>query len=765
MSQPNGTFLGSNAKDCTQLIDGDDLFRVAFENAPIGMVLATPDLTSVQVNRALCAMLGYTEEEILEIGSWALTHPEDTAPNLTLMQRALAGEIDSYDIEKRYVHRDGRIVWAHLHGSLVRDHAGAPRYFISQIQDISRRKAAEAVLAETHQGTRQVLERVTDAFYALDREWRFTYINDAAEQIFGRRRADMLGKNVWAEFASALDTPVYDAYQQALAEGTPIEMEFFYPAFDAWYFVSAYPSDEGLSVFFRDVTEQRRLMQDLRASEARYRTLIEYLPAVVYEQANDDRQTSTYFSPQVEKLTGFSMAEILDQPPGESWHDFLHPDDRARVAAEEARSVASGAPFRCEYRLVRRDGGYVWVRDECEPVRDEAGEIVSWQGVLLDITERIQVEQAFAASEIRFGTAFENAPIGMALTSPQFGVLQVNRALCDMLGHDAEELIDTSLRGLTHPDDIAANQSLIDRTLAGEIDSFEMAKRYFHKDGHIVWALLHVSLVRDDRGAPDYFISQTQDITAQKHAEAALRAALDAAQAASKAKSSFLATMSHELRTPLQAVLGYSEFLLSESGDALTAEQREDIGYIHNGGSRMMSLIAQMLDLSRIEAGALQISRARIDLRAILEEVREDVALQAEGKGLELVIEASPALPTVLGDALRLRQILLNLVGNAVKFTERGTIRVHATDAENGVRLTVQDTGVGIAPDALPHIFEEFRQVDSTLARRHGGAGLGLAISQRLAGLMGSHIEVDSEVGVGSTFSLHLDAASPAAIP
>jgi PAS domain S-box-containing protein len=642
VSQPNGVIPGATATIRMRLGDSDDLFRVAFENAPIGMILASSDLASIHVNRALCEMLGYSEEELLACGAWAFTHPEDVAPNLAYLQRALAGEIDSYDMEKRYVHRDGHIVWGHLNGSLVRDPSGAPRYFISQIQDVGARKA-EAELAETRHGTRQVLERITDAFYALDRDWRFAYINAAAERVFARPREEMLGKDIWTEFASALETPVYAAYQRAMGKGTSIELEFFYPAFDAWYLVNAYPSENGLSVFFRDVTEQRRLIQDLRASEARYRTLVEHLPAVVYEQVNDERQTSTYFSPQFATLTGYSMEEIMDQPPDEHWHDFLHPDDRVRVAADEARSLELNEPFRSEYRLTRRDGSYVWVRDECVPIHDELGNIVAWQGVMLDITDRIQAEQAFAA--------------------------------------------------------------------------------------------------------------------AQKLAEDALRASLDAAQAASQAKSAFLATMSHELRTPLQAVLGYSEFLQSPSGGPLTVEQREDIGYIHQGAKRMMLLISQMLDLSRIEAGALHVSRSPVDLRVILEEVRQDVALVAAAKGVELTIEAPATLPHVFGDALRLRQILLNLVSNAVKFTERGLVRVGAFAGESGVAVSVQDTGIGIAPEALPHIFEEFRQVESTLARRHGGAGLGLAIAQKLAALMGYQIRVESDVGVGSTFSLHLDAA------
>jgi signal transduction histidine kinase len=227
-----------------------------------------------------------------------------------------------------------------------------------------------------------------------------------------------------------------------------------------------------------------------------------------------------------------------------------------------------------------------------------------------------------------------------------------------------------------------------------------------------------------------------------------------------RAKGLFLAMMSHELRTPLQAVLGYADFLLSQDGGSLTPEQREDIGYIHQGASRMVHLIEQMLDLSRMEAGRLDLKQEPVDVRQVMEQVRQDIAPQADAKGLHLSLAAPPRLPAVLGDDGRVRQILLNLAGNAVKFTERGEIAIRARAQGAWVEISVRDTGIGIAQADLGHIFEEFRQVDTKLSRRHGGAGLGLAIAQRLAAQMGGSISVASTPGQGSTFTLRLPRAS-----
>jgi PAS domain S-box-containing protein len=486
------------------LAASEALFRAAFENAPIGMALISPDWRLLAVNRADCELLGYTEDELLATTFLGATHPDDVAITRAVVARALAGEGDQYQLEKRYLRKDGQIIWVHLSVSLIRDEDGAPRYFISQAQDITTRKEAEADLAATQQRTRDVLERISDGFYALDRAWRFTYLNHAAERILDERRGALLGRVIWEAFPGLVDTPLSQAYQRVMNEGQATIFESYSDRLDRWFEVRAHPSPEGLSVFFCDITERKRV---------------------------------------------------------------------------------------------------------------------------------------------------------------------------------------------------------------------------------------------DDE----------------------IRAALEAARAAQRTTGQFLAMMSHELRTPLQAILGYADFLLHGPSGALTREQAEDIGYIEQGARRMSTLVDQMLDLSRIEAGRLQLVLEQVDLSQVIEQVRQDIAPQAAAKNLYLVIDVSPSPPLVQGDPVRLHQILLNLVSNAVKFTERGSVRVSVTEVDGGVDIAVSDTGIGIAAEALPHIFEAFRQADSTVNRRYGGAGLGLAIAKQLAELMGGRINVVSHLGDGSTFTLHLPTSKPRA--
>jgi PAS domain S-box-containing protein len=735
------------------LAASEAILRVAFDNAPIGMILISPDQRTLQVNRALCEMLGYTVDELLATSFWAFTHPEDIDANRILTHRALSGEIDRYAMEKRYLHRDGHIIWAHLSGSLTRDVTGQPLYFISQIQEITDRKAAEVERTETHHHTRQVLERITDGFYALDREFRFTYVNDAAERMLGRTREEVLHQNVWEAFAPAVETPLYTAYQEAMNEGTTRTVEFFYPPLNCWFEVRVYPSADGLSVFFRDITARTRLQQELRDSETKYRTLIDHLPAVVYAVAEDEAQTRLYFSPRHEELTGYSVAETLART--DSWVNCVHPDDRARVAEENARSEAASDSFRAEYRHLRKDGSYVWVQDECVPVRDDSEKIISWQGVLLDITERIQAEEGQARLAAVVAWA-DDAVISSTLDGT---ITSWNQGAERHFGYPAEEMIGQSFTMLL-PDNLV-NPELEQCRAAvtsGMAAAASLETTRQRRDGSIFAASVALSPIRDRNGRIVGVSSITRDITTRKRAEELLRAALEGAQAATRTKSLFLAMMSHELRTPLQAVLGYTDFLLLAPAGSLTAGQVEDLGYIHAGATRMTTLIDQLLDLSRMEAGRLELAHEAVDLSQIIEQVRQDVAPQVGAKGLELIIDLPSLLPCVIGDPVRMRQILLNLVGNSVKFTEVGSVRITARGRDAGVDVAVWDTGIGISEEALPLIFEEFRQVDGDLSRRYGGAGLGLAIAHKLAEQMGGSIRVESQPQHGSTFTVHFAA-------
>lgn len=251
------------------------------------------------------------------------------------------------------------------------------------------------------------------------------------------------------------------------------------------------------------------------------------------------------------------------------------------------------------------------------------------------------------------------------------------------------------------------------------------------------------------------------DITDRKLAEAELRQAKDAAEEASRLKSVFLSMAAHELRTPLTIISGYVELLAESAKPHLSADEQEFLESAQAGTRTLTALVDDLLDLARIEAGRLEVSIRAVDVAEALERVRRMVEAQAAVKNLHFEVATAPGLPLVAVDVNRLIQILLNLFGNAIKFTERGSVRGFARAVGDGVEVSVSDTGIGIAPDAQEQIFEAFRQADSSTTRRFGGTGLGLTIARRLVEMHGGAITVESAVGEGSTFTLWLPAAGP----
>jgi two-component system, sensor histidine kinase and response regulator len=360
-------------------------------------------------------------------------------------------------------------------------------------------------------------------------------------------------------------------------------------------------------------------------------------------------------------------------------------------------------------------------------------------------------------SELRFRAVFEGAGIGIAITELANGkVLAINQAYQKMLGCTSEEMRSAELFDqLTHPDDRAKGQLEFERLRAGQQDQVHMENRYVRRDSSEVTASIDLSVLRDSHGKSQFALGLATDVTERNRAEAELQQAKESAEAASEAKSTFLATMSHEIRTPMNGILGMTELVLDTD---LTVEQRESLGLVRLSAESLLSIINDILDFSKIEAGKLELESIPFDLRESLGETLRALSFRTDQKGLELIYEVQPDVPEALvGDPGRIRQILINLIGNSIKFTDHGEIFVNVEEQSQGLNTTflhfaVKDTGVGIPEDKQVKIFEAFSQADGSMARKYGGTGLGLTICVRLVGMMGGRIWVESQPGSGSTF-------------
>jgi PAS domain S-box-containing protein len=460
-------------------------------------------------------------------------------------------------------------------------------------------------------------------------------------------------------------------------------------------------------------------------------------------------------NPAAAALLGFAdKADLVGRHPAEFSPEY-QPDGRLSLekCVEMDGLARANGHHRFDWHHRRADGTDFPCEVTLTPV--EVGGRAALLAVWHDLTDRERAEEALRESEERFRQSFDHAPVGVALVAPDGRWLAVNRVLCEIVGYAEDELLARTFQDITHPDDLTADLDLVRQVLDGTIRTYQLEKRYVHKGGRVVWVLLSVSLIRNSAGAPVHFVSQVLDITARKRAEEELRAARAAAEAASRAKSEFLANMSHEIRTPMNAVLGMTDLVLDTP---LAPDQREFLRLARESGASLLRIINDILDFSKVEAGRLELEAAPFRLRDAVCRAVEPLAVRAAQKGLGLTCRVAPGVPDrVVGDAGRLAQVLVNLVGNAVKFTPRGEVVLSAGCGEVGgggaeLRFAVSDTGIGIPPEQRATIFEAFVQADASLTRRFGGTGLGLAISAKLVGLMGGRIWVESEEGQGSTF-------------
>jgi PAS domain S-box-containing protein len=467
-----------------------------------------------------------------------------------------------------------------------------------------------------------------------------------------------------------------------------------------------------------------------------------------------NRETgAVFYSAGYAMMLGYAFEEL--KPEVGTWIDALHPDERVAVLAEIERLLADPGQFELEFRMRARDGSYRWMLGRGKTVeRGLRGEPVRAVGTHVDITERKRCEAALQESESRFRHLADSVPVLIWMAGPDGLCTYCNKVGLEFTGRSLEQELGSGWTASLHPDDFEPSFAMYHNAIANQAP-FEVDFRLRRHDGEFRWML--------DSGRPRFdaegrflgFIGSCIDITDRKRAEAALQAARDAAEASNRAKSTFLANMSHEIRTPLTAVMGYTDLCLATG---LDERQRHYLANIRSASEGLLGIINDVLDFSKIEADRLELESVEFTLEQVLDRVNAVLGGKARERGLKLVFEPSERVPPLLvGDPLRLGQVLINLASNAIKFSENGIVTL-AFDAEpadgGGLRLqvAVADQGLGLTPQQQAGLFTAFTQADSSTSRRYGGTGLGLAISQRLVALMGGVITVESRYGHGSTF-------------
>jgi PAS domain S-box-containing protein len=648
-------------------------------------------------------------------------------------------------------------------------------YYLVRRAIAERGRSAES-LRRSEERVRLLLESTGEGIYGIDPEGRCTFANPACVRLLGYRDpAELLGRPMHEliHHAHPDGTPfpreacrIYQAYRAG--KGTQADDEAFWrkdgTSFPVEY--RSYPvlrdgQKLGAVVTFADVTGRRQSEEAMRLRERALRAVAQGI--FITDPSRHDEPIS-YANAAFERLTGYTLGEVQ----GKDVSLLAGPDTDPAAVAELRAAYRDGREVAVELRCYRKAGPAFWAGLAVSPVRDAGGHVTHFIGVMTDVTERKQSEERLRESEERLRLMIESVKDYAILSLDVEGrVASWNRGAQRLFGYAEAEIVGRSAALLFTPEDRAAGVPEQELAAARRAERAEDDRWHQRKDGSRFFATGSITPVRDDDGQLRGFTKVARDMTERKRAEEELWAAKEAAETANRAKSTFLANMSHELRTPLNAVILYSELLQEEAADLGVDSFIPDLEKIRAAGKHLLALVNGVLDLSKIEAGRMEVYLETFAVGPMVEEVVNTVKPLVDKRGNRFEVRVAGDLGNMTADLTKIRQVLFNLLSNASKFTENGTVGLEVgrekADGGEQVVFRVRDSGIGMTAEQLRGLFQPFTQADASTTRRYGGTGLGLAIARRFCEMMGSEITVTSESGKGSVFTVRLPADVPAA--
>ena len=746
-----------------RLKESQQFLQTVFDTFPLNIFWKDLQGVCLGCNQQFCQSLGLSSpEEVIGKTSYDLPFSQEQADKFYLDdQEVITTGKTKLGVEEYLIAPDGSLRWVETNKMPLRDLDGQVMGVLGTFQDITDRKQAELDLQASESRFRRVFESNTVGMLFTDFTGQISDANDRLLQILGYSTEDLASGTInWAALTPAEYIPQdLEMMERLQKTGTvdPFEKEYYRKdgsRVSVIIGVSLFsPADTRCVCVVLDISQQKTTERQLKATLQELSAFKAAIDASAIVATTNPRGIITAVNDRFCELSEYDREELIGQN-----HRILnsgyHPPEFFRTLW---KTLGQGHLWRGEVCNRTKSGKLYWVDTSLMPMLDESDRITQYLAIRFDITERKQAEQNLSLA--RF--VMDHASIfiwWLDLETAKF--FYVNEDACQSLGYSRSEILELHLWDLDPSLSPSLWLTLSDPLQRGEILRFQSHHR--HKDGHLIPAEVNIQYIQQENTG--FVVAFTRDITDRQAMEDELRRAKIAAEDAAQAKSEFLANMSHEIRTPLNAIIGLSELTLQMD---LTPQQRNYIEKVERSGQLLLGIINDILDFSKIEAGKLELETIPFNIGEIVTNLTSILGFKAEEKDLQLHCHIDSQLPPLLiGDSLRLSQILINLGNNAIKFTESGEINISAellVENQNTVilRFSVVDTGIGMTAEQQGKLFQSFSQADSSMTRKYGGTGLGLVICKKLIELMNGQIWCESHLGVGSAFYFTICLCKP----
>ncbi|HEY9828859.1 MAG TPA: PAS domain S-box protein [Stenomitos sp.] len=744
------------------LQQSDTKLRSMADNAPVMVWVTDPTGYCTFLNRVWYDFTGQTVGNALGFGWLDAVHPEDAefakATFLSANERH-----EPFRLEYRLRHHAGSYHWAIDAAQPWLGDDGEFKGYIGAVIDISDRKQAEEDLRASEERYRALFESMSEGFCVIEMifddcnqplDYRFLEANPAFEQQTGLNQA--IGKTA-RQLLPDLESHWFEIYGNVALTGEPTRFEHGSEVMGRWFDVSAFrigsPSDRKVAILFQEISERKQSERVLQENELRFRTLADNISQFAWMA--DATGWIFWYNKRWFDFTGTT----LEQMQGWGWQQAHHPDHVERVVAKINQCFATGEIWEDTFPLRGKNGEYRWFLSRAIPVPDAQGRIVCWFGTNTDITDLQSVENELRQSEERYRCLAELIPQLVWTANSEGALLDVNQRWTEFTGLSLEQATTDGWEAVVHPDDVPGLAQQWNAAVQ-QGTPYQAEGRMRRVDGVYRWFLHQATPQRNAQGQIIKWFGTATDIDGQKQLELDRdrllqqeQSAREAAERANRIKDEFLAVLSHELRSPLNPILGWTRLLQSRRFDA--TKTAAALATIERNVKLQTQLIDDLLDIAKILRGKLAIEMVSVDLVFAIESAIETVRAAAVAKSIRLNA-VLPPIGRISGDQVRLQQVIWNLLSNAIKFTPNGgQVNILLEQVGDQAQITVSDTGKGINPDFLPHLFESFRQEDASTTRQYGGLGLGLAIVRSLVEAHGGKITADSAgPDQGATFTV-----------